>query len=417
MYTRKFTPEIIRSLKENEIFVFGSNLMGFHGGGAAAAALDHFGAIWGQGVGLQGQSYAIPTMHGGPETIQPYVDEFIQFAKTHPELTFYVTRIGCGIAGFESSDIAPLFEGAIEVENIILPERFVEILEERQVLNNVRTNYLTHLYGVTKTLAEILLEKNKETPFTDKREAAEAVSRYLQDLAERGDYVAFDSLTILDSVLNEPDTFVNGKLNAPIFQQKIFNTKRWEDGCDKFYEAYCKERLANLVLYLNEYRHYTSAEEIKKDLDTLKVSHVNHCGSNRGDYFFYICTDFRPYLFFGQALSDNWDEITTNGVLDEDKFRELFFNKHERGIRKYGLEAVIKHDYVQINFCHPNTFIHKKYGTAPNYHLQSNGKYSRMCGPYDSDFIAEKRLAYDLLNGTKEETDEREGDYGDDDIQ
>jgi hypothetical protein len=68
-------------------------------------------------------------MHGGPETIQPYVDEFIQFAKAHPELTFYVTKIGCGIAGFEIEEIAPLFKGALDVENIILPKDFVELLE------------------------------------------------------------------------------------------------------------------------------------------------------------------------------------------------------------------------------------------------------------------------------------------------
>ena len=76
----------------------------------------------GQGVGLQGRSYAIPTMQGGVETIKPYVDEFIAFAKEHPELTFLVTRIGCGIAGFKDSQIAPLFEAAHDIENIILPE-------------------------------------------------------------------------------------------------------------------------------------------------------------------------------------------------------------------------------------------------------------------------------------------------------
>ena len=75
----------------------------------------------GQGVGLQGQSYAIPTMQGGVETIRPYVDEFIQFAKQHPELTFLVTRIGCGIAGFTDDEISPLFKEAHEVENIVLP--------------------------------------------------------------------------------------------------------------------------------------------------------------------------------------------------------------------------------------------------------------------------------------------------------
>lgn len=124
----RFTPDFIRELKENEIFVFGSNLEGMHGGGAARLAYNKFGAIWGQGVGLQGQSYGIPTMHGGVEDIKPYVDEFIEFAKSHPELTFLVTRIGCGIAGFRDEEIAPLFKECIKMENICLPKSFHEYI-------------------------------------------------------------------------------------------------------------------------------------------------------------------------------------------------------------------------------------------------------------------------------------------------
>lgn len=129
MYNRRFTPEHIAVLEPGEIFVFGSNLAGAHGGGAARVARLHFGAVMGQGVGLQGQSYAIPTMHGGPDKIKPYVDEFIIFAKQHPELIFLVTPIGCGIAGFRASEIAPLFAMAIDVENIILPRQFVAVIE------------------------------------------------------------------------------------------------------------------------------------------------------------------------------------------------------------------------------------------------------------------------------------------------
>lgn len=125
MYNREFTPERISNLKPNEIFVFGSNLAGMHGGGAAWIAYQRFGAIMGQGVGLQGQSYAIPTMQGGVETIKPYVDEFIEFAKAHPELKFLVTKIGCGIAGFREDEIAPLFYHAIGCKNIVLPKEFV----------------------------------------------------------------------------------------------------------------------------------------------------------------------------------------------------------------------------------------------------------------------------------------------------
>lgn len=115
------TPDFITELQPNEIFVFGSNLAGMHGGGAAYVAHRKFGAIMGQGVGLQGQSYAIPTMQGGVETIRPYVDEFIAFAKEHQDLTFFVTRIGCGIAGFTDEEISPLFKEAHSVGNIVLP--------------------------------------------------------------------------------------------------------------------------------------------------------------------------------------------------------------------------------------------------------------------------------------------------------
>ena len=99
-----------------------------HGGGAARVAYEKFGAVWGQGTGLQGRSYGIPTMQGGVETIRPYVDEFIGFARQHPELTFLVTRIGCGIAGFRDEEITPLFKDTAGMANVILPRTFADIL-------------------------------------------------------------------------------------------------------------------------------------------------------------------------------------------------------------------------------------------------------------------------------------------------
>lgn len=124
----RVSPASITTLQPDEIFVFGSNLAGMHAGGAARLAMQQFGAVWGQGIGLQGQSYAIPTMQGGVETIRPYVDQFIVFARQHPQLKFLVTEIGCGIAGFSPEEIAPLFAAAREVENISLPRRFWEVL-------------------------------------------------------------------------------------------------------------------------------------------------------------------------------------------------------------------------------------------------------------------------------------------------
>lgn len=128
----KYTPENITTLGEDDIFVFGSNLAGNHAGGAARVALERFGAVMGQGVGIQGRSYAIPTMQGGVETIKPYVDQFLDLAYEWDQNTFYVTRIGCGIAGFTDEQIAPLFSRALDLYNVRLPESFVKIILARR---------------------------------------------------------------------------------------------------------------------------------------------------------------------------------------------------------------------------------------------------------------------------------------------
>ncbi len=124
------TPNNIQSLEPNEVFVFGSNLQGQHGGGAARLAYEKFGAVWGLGVGLAGQTYAIPTMHGDIKAIKPYVDQFIETARIMRDKKFLVTKVGCGIAGFSVSQIAPLFKDALELDNVALPQEFVDIIKQ-----------------------------------------------------------------------------------------------------------------------------------------------------------------------------------------------------------------------------------------------------------------------------------------------
>ena len=133
MNKKRISSSRIIRLAPNEVFVFGSNLQGAHGGGAARMAYEYFGAVLGKGVGYYGQTYAIPTMQGGVETIKPYVNDFLQFATVHGELDFLVTEIGCGIAGFTPQDIAPLFFKAIEndIKNVYLPESFYVVYEQK----------------------------------------------------------------------------------------------------------------------------------------------------------------------------------------------------------------------------------------------------------------------------------------------
>lgn len=121
-------------MKRNYIFVFGSNEAGYHGAGAAAYARDNYGAIVGVGWGQQGDSFAIPTKDHNIETlpldkIKSYVDQFVKIAKQHDDKCFYVTRIGCGLAGYDDEDIAPMFKGA--PPNCILPVGWREINGEK----------------------------------------------------------------------------------------------------------------------------------------------------------------------------------------------------------------------------------------------------------------------------------------------
>lgn len=112
------------------IFVFGSNLAGRHGAGAAKYALLHHGAVYGQGEGLQGNSYAIPTKDARIITlplpaIRAHVAAFLIFARRNPDLTFRLTPIGCGLAGYKPADIAPLFADA--PRNVVLPPEFLAL--------------------------------------------------------------------------------------------------------------------------------------------------------------------------------------------------------------------------------------------------------------------------------------------------
>ena len=127
---RRIASDRIATLGENEIFVFGSNIQGSHGGGAAWFAYKNLGAEWGVGEGLTGHCNALPTMEG-KASMKAAVYRFIDCAKEHPELTFLVTAVGCGIAGYTPQEVAPLFRNALALENVYLPQMFFDVLSTK----------------------------------------------------------------------------------------------------------------------------------------------------------------------------------------------------------------------------------------------------------------------------------------------
>ena len=366
-----FTPDRIDRLEPNQIFVFGSNLQGHHGGGAARTAHQKFGAIWGQGVGLQGQSYAIPTMQGGVETIKPYVDEFLSFANAHREYTFLVTRIGCGIAGFKDEEIAPLFREAMDYYNIILPREFAEILA---LPKSAKRTLMKHTHGQVRTMADIVIALNKENHYKSPNEALGGLNDYFSRFAECGDDIAFLAVRILWRSLHV--AFPQGQLDVDSLLKRVenidFSLAEW----DEAYLSYSLDKLLKIIIYLNDFRRYKNAGSILDDIEQIGIFNFSHCSPQREPYYFNFAN--YPKYFFSRGLGDNWDKLTTNGILDNQKLNDLMFDRHQRRIKKYGLDAVIRHDFRQ-DACHTEVFAPYMIGTAPVYVKTPRG-FIKSCG-------------------------------------
>ena len=400
----QYTPDAISELKPDEIFVFGSNLHGHHGGGAARAAINKFGAIWGQGVGLQGQSYAIPTMQGGVETIKPYVDQFVDFAKEHSELFFYVTRIGCGIAGFKDGDIAPLFANALAEDNICLPESFIELQNIKKEFSffkrffGIKKDYrfqghknneglatysnsdMVIHYGQVRTMLDILIGLNEKHHFPDCQEAINEVENFIASQSQGHSSISAMAFHVIADTLLSPFAFKNGKLNDAEIKKAFYRPQyqhAWENALYKYRFA----KIWKLICYFNEFRRYLSPNEIIRDLNSLDISHYfemtdSAWGAGESGVSGY------PWHFFRYAITEKWSSFAPDGFLNQDLIEKYMFENHEISLRTIGLEATIKKDFKQDG-CWSDVYFPKQTGTAPVYIEKKDGikrRFIKSCG-------------------------------------
>jgi hypothetical protein len=361
-----FTPDSINSLSSDEVFVFGSNLAGHHAGGAARTAFKKFGAIYGQGVGLQGQSYAIPTMQGGAETIAPYVDEFIDFAKEHPDLFFYVTRIGCGIAGFKDGEIAPLFRKALELSNVCLPESFVHVLDNPQIPES----YKIMKYGQVRTLADIVKVLNEEHHYDNLEKLMTDFREVLEQYRRRGT-ISAETFDLIQSVFqeNKRSLFNKRRLNIARLEKILTDKNNINDKMEEVFYKRSIAKMLRIIQYLNNYQKYTAPEQILKDIQKL----FNSSPSVFNDSFHY------PLYFFEHGLRNLWDKITQNGILDNILLEKVMFGQHDEKVEKLGINKVIRIDYEDDGPCHPEVYFPREVGTGPVY-VKGDRTFIKSCG-------------------------------------
>lgn len=400
----EYTPGVLSSLKADEVFVFGSNLYGHHRGGAARAAMHKFGAVWGQGVGLQGQSYAIPTTQGGVDTIRHYVDQFIAFAKENTKLFFYVTRIGCGIAGFKDSDIALLFRSALDVENICLPESFVMEIHNRKL--TVPQELLTMMHGQIRTLIDILKELNKETPIKDSDDARTRLTEIIERNVRYGDEFAFLALRTIWCLMNryeqEGTPIDLDKLEKDMLSFHNKNDHFLKNNIEPIFYSYSVRKMIKYIQFLNDFRRYKKYEDISVDLRSIPFS---HCSENDPQYYF----SFYEGAIFSiwRILLEEWDNLTVDGKLDNDLLEAIVIGRFENMVKQHGLRETIRLAYGDAG-CHPDIQapVWKEEGTiwGPTYKI--DGKHiEKGCSDFrrwpSTNTSFEMKFAHEILDKDK----------------
>lgn len=246
-----YTPEFVESLKNGQVFVFGSNLIGYHSGGASLVAMQRFGAVWGQAEGPQGQCYAIPVDIRGEavDNVSAYMkrhtDKFLAYAKAHPELFFLVIRVGCGNAGFDEEFVAPFFKEAMKMENVSLPKSFVEILKRGETVKKDNTKQrVFNLIILDESGSMATIAKQAVSGLNETFQTIRNAQKEHQEQQHFISFVTFNSARV-KSVMNRQ--MVDS-------DKKLIWTDYKPDDCTPLFDAMGRS--------LNELKHHVSDEDV-----------------------------------------------------------------------------------------------------------------------------------------------------------
>lgn len=249
------------------------------------------------------------------------------------------------------------------------PDYTPDVPEQRTLPKHLRTK----VYGQTRTMVDMLIALNDKLRFTSADQALDALYDYLGRLKQYGDEVAFNcSWRSINAFAK--NCFVNGELDVDKLEEACRNHSG--DALENAYADYVAEKTVVIVSYMNEFRRYTNADDILEDF--VKVTGgVSHCGSNPSSAYYFGFSDDVKHSF-SEYVQNYWEEISTDGILDNAKFRDFMVGRHERDVEKYGLKNVIGRNYDFS--CLPNSFIPKRGGAGPVYIPPYSGKYIKSCG-------------------------------------
>ena len=253
---------------------------------------------------------------------------------------------------------------------------FLDINKKLSPKPEVPVYFQKKVYGQTRTLVDILIGLNNKEKFKSPDEALNAVEKQLRNFRDNGDEIAFNC-SVRSLKTFACNCFIDGHLDAEKLKQSIEKDFYNNDAVSKAYMHYVVEKSIELIMYMNEFRRYTNAEQIINDFQKV-TGGVNHCGPQSNFYFF----DFAKYplYFFSGYVRDLWFKFAPDGTLNNHLFYDFMIGRHQRGIEKYGLKAVIKRNYKDDGPCHPEVFFPYRGGAGPIYIAKPNRKFIKSCG-------------------------------------
>lgn len=240
----------------------------------------------------------------------------------------------------------------------------------------INKDIVKHVHGFSRTLADLVIYRHQEKPFT----SADEVIKYLDDTYERikrNDHdIALLSFRTFEEILNISDVFVDGNLKCDVLYNHLLSYELVEDYFSITYNQCCLEKLYNVIIYFNRYRHYKSPEAIISDLKVCGLISNDELGR----YSRFSCGFKFPLWIFEKFIDKRWAELAPDGKLDIRLLNELMFNRHKQDLENLGIATMISQKYHSFSSCHADVFYPDVVGYGPVYVKTGQSQYSRACG-------------------------------------
>ena len=361
------TPAFLKSLKADEVFVFFRFSRVVLDGDAVNALKLPYGETATQYVGMQGQSYSIPIIGYSVGSNWPYVNEFIDYARQHPDTFFYVSMAGIGSNQLDRNLVAQLFVNAVHLPNVCLPKLFVRHIAAYPAIKAPKS-YRLAKYGQCRTLADVVKTLNTQHHYGRYKDLKNDLEQVIKDYKRRKGFdVEAANLVVNTLEAHAEKLFRDGKFNVEQFDKLLDNHFIADKfaSIDRLYTRRMCAKLVDIVQLLNDICRYNNIKDLQHDLSLVMNGEEGNQPANLSDD--YGGPDPTPTKSFVGCLLNLWPKLTVEGVLNNDLLEQVMFTNHQEELAQKGIRAVIEESFRDDDRCSFGIYRPIARGTAPIY--------------------------------------------------